>query len=847
MRFVPAEGWLTVCLHLAIVLVSVGAIQRRDWTDNLSILTPLATAAVLQGFLLAKTRVADLLAHMLAFGAAVFASVMMTVMTMDVVEEGYRARLRILWDRSEDWYTRVQTGNGTDDTELFVLLMGVTVWLIAYSSAWMLYRKHWLIASLLLPGGVLAITFAYSTDSSPRPIFLYGFASCLLAARFHAHQRQVEWTRSRVPSPDQLPWHFVRGGITVTAIAVLLAWSLPANAPDPVLDRVADRLEQPISAVQDRWNDFVDNFGGNRPGGRFASFNESFRLGGDLNLSDEKVAIVNSSQPVYLAAHRYNRYDGHGWTTDVESTFRGQDNDGDGLAPLVTFEPGNEVFLSPLVRQDRNGENATVTVLKPKGDLIFTVETYLSSSERAGVQLGWQQLVDERFPIAGADVNAQPVDLREFIDLLKSTTFGLDPTTNNLTPSDPAKAKQIEAKQKELHERHLDVTWEVNAEGQAETLVVNGQIPIYDDVEAVRAEDKPEEGDRYDVTGLVSGASAEALRNAQGDDPQFIIERYLGNPTTVTLATIDLAIQKTTGKTNRYDQAVAIQEYLRETFPYDEQVDVAPADRDAVDYFLFEGKRGYCEYFASAMVVMLRSVDVPARLVAGYRSASFDEESGGYLYREKQAHTWVEVYFPGYGWIPFEPTPGLDRFDLGTDEETAPTPTPEPTQAPNKPTPTPTLVPTPAASPAPNTLTDPSEPNQGASTAERILNALGKAIAVFVLIMMVIALFASAMWHWKFRGLRPSAAMFARIQRVGKWWGVKPDSTLTPVEFARELGRVAPSVRRPARIVAELYETEQYSGRPPDPNASRTAKRAWTDARNTLLRSVHSWRKRKKK
>jgi hypothetical protein len=103
------------------------------------------------------------------------------------------------------------------------------------------------------------------------------------------------------------------------------------------------------------------------------------------------------------------------------------------------------------------------------------------------------------------------------------------------------------------------------------------------------------------------------------------------------------------------------------------------------------------------------------------------------------------------------------------------------------------------------------------------------------------------MWHWRFRGLRPSAAMFARIQRVGKWWGVKPDSTLTPVEFARELGRVAPSVRRPARIVAEMYETEQYGGRPPDPNSSRAAKRAWTDARNTLLRSVPRWRKRRNK
>jgi hypothetical protein len=346
---------------------------------------------------------------------------------------------------------------------------------------------------------------------------------------------------------------------------------------------------------------------------------------------------------------------------------------------------------------------------------------------------------------------------------------------------------------------------------------------------------------------LLSVASAEALQTAQGDDPDFITARYTGNPTTVTQRTVDKAIEITAGSTNRYDQAFAIQEWLRKTFPYDEQVDVAPPDQDAVDYFLFEGKRGYCEYFASAMVVMLRSVNVPARLVAGYHSAPFDPDQGGYLYREKQAHTWVEVYFPNYGWIPFEPTPPFDRFSLGSDEEAEPTPTPEPTQAPNEPEPTATLAPTPAASPAPNTLTEPSDPTQGPSTAERILTALGKVVAMFVLVLMVIAFLASAMWHWKLRGLRPSAAMYARIQRVGKWWGVKPDSTLTPIEFARELGRVAPPVRKPARIVAEMYETEQYGSRPLDSTASRTAKRAWTDARNSLLRSLPSWRKRRKK
>src|SRR3954454_14279752 len=86
--------------------------------------------------------------------------------------------------------------------------------------------------------------------------------------------------------------------------------------------------------------------------------------------------------------------------------------------------------------------------------------------------------------------------------------------------------------------------------------------------------------------------------------------------------------------------------------------------------------------------------------------------------------------------------------------------------------------------------------------------------------------------------MRPGASMFARVQRVGKWWGVQPDATMTPVEYARELGRVAPAVRRPARVVADLYESEQYGPSPTDQSTDRQAKRAWTETRNSMLRSL---------
>src|SRR5207249_2097827 len=81
-----------------------------------------------------------------------------------------------------------------------------------------------------------------------------------------------------------------------------------------------------------------------------------------------------------------------------------------------------------------------------------------------------------------------------------------------------------------------------------------------------------------------------------------------------------------------------------------------PRDMDPMEYFLFNSRQGYCEYFASAMGDMLRSLGIPSRLVNGYGPGTFDEHVGKYVVRESDAHTWVEAYFPNYGWIPFEPT-----------------------------------------------------------------------------------------------------------------------------------------------------------------------------------------------
>ena len=166
-------------------------------------------------------------------------------------------------------------------------------------------------------------------------------------------------------------------------------------------------------------------------------------------------------------------------------------------------------------------------------------------------------------------------------------------------------------------------------------------------------------GDQYEVTSRISNANVESLQSASTNYPEWVTDTYLQTPEELTPETLALAEQLTTGFDNPYDKATAVQNYLRENISYNDQIDAPPADVEPIHYTLFESQEAYCTYYASAMAMMLRSQDVPTRIVNGYAQGDFDDETNSYRVRASNAHTWVEVYFPNYGWIQFEPTASI--------------------------------------------------------------------------------------------------------------------------------------------------------------------------------------------
>ena len=175
----------------------------------------------------------------------------------------------------------------------------------------------------------------------------------------------------------------------------------------------------------------------------------------------------------------------------------------------------------------------------------------------------------------------------------------------------------------------------------------------------------------YKADSYIPVVTIEEMRKAPADYPNDIADRYLALPKSLPDRVHALARDITKGLANPYDKAKAVESYLRATYPYDLDVPAPPKDQDVADYFLFDLKRGYCDYYATAMVVLARSSGLPARFVSGYSPGSYDAPNAQYVVREMHAHSWAEIYFTGIGWVEFEPTASEPEIERAKPEELA--------------------------------------------------------------------------------------------------------------------------------------------------------------------------------
>jgi transglutaminase-like putative cysteine protease len=373
-------------------------------------------------------------------------------------------------------------------------------------------------------------------------------------------------------------------------------------------------------------------------------------------------------------------------------------------------------------------------------------------------------------------------------------------------------------------------------------------------------------GQQYAVISSVSVAGAEELRPAGTDYPDWIQQRYLQLPqspdrqpvenpdrqpaqnrqppqngsrqfqTTINgqrvspsvFRIMTLTRRVTDGTKNPYDSAVAIESYLRR-FKYDINVSTPPPDRDAVDWFLTTSRAGYCDYFASAMAVMARTIGIPSRVVTGYNTGTYNEQTGYYDVRQENAHTWPELFFPEYGWVRFEPTPSQPASSRPETSTVAAAST-QPMDAGDL-----QALGLDTSSRDKLLLDDPYYPgaqstSNGSLTWDNSLN--WPPIFASLVVLFVAVLSAWRLLRWRMSRLSPSGWVYLQMCAVAALAGWKVRPSQTPLEYGRLLSHASPELRPDVDLVINCYVEETYRGK--RPAEAGEAERSWTRLRTRL-------------
>ncbi len=321
---------------------------------------------------------------------------------------------------------------------------------------------------------------------------------------------------------------------------------------------------------------------------------------------------------------------------------------------------------------------------------------------------------------------------------------------------------------------------------------------------------RSEAGSRYAAITRLSTATPDQLRQANPEEiPNSILARYTQLPDSIPPRVHDLAQEIAVEQPTAYDQALVLERFLRQ-YTYSLDVTLPPEDVDPVDFFLFDLQAGYCDYYASSMVVLARSLGLPARLATGFLAQPADED-GFQTIRQIHAHSWAEIYFADYGWIEFEPTatfitphdpppeflsPGFEPDDSAAAGETPPIPA----RAPQRPFP---------------------------------WNQIWILLAITAVILLI--------WLWLRRRRTDLDAVelaYGRLQHNAAKIGQPPRSGQTPQEFnlallayldqvARQprLAKLTRNMQKPLVKLTNLFEKHQYS--PAKEEVGETAETLW--------------------
>ena len=775
----PPDGWVAAGLLLLNMIIVVWSVEVADWAPTPSLVLVMILAVLTA---IPLTRVRLWTPVVLPVGLLIGIGVIIWQMVVAAPDELQVATAGELFERLGLWVLAARNEGISVDPVPFAVGLMMAAWLSGYLAGWVFfrYRNFWGVFALGAVGLMSNLTFL--PDTASIYLAIYVFTGLLLVGWVQSMRSRQRWDAEGRVYDGHLGILTVSDTSIVAIVALVIAFLLPVGGQWGPANTFYSLTRTPLVQWEEDFNRLFAGLPARRPL-PYRIWGDTMAFQGTINPTDTPVLQVNSPVPLYWKARSYATYTHEGWLSDG----------------TVLREPGwKPEYSTPDPYQERF--NVTFEV----------IPNY-----------------DSRSLFAGGQVIGANRDVR--VETFDSPRYVIDPTLESetdLLPSalqlavhglrDAVSADAFAAAETVagvLPTSFVLESIERDSSGSVVNAVIGEIVPSEPDVLAVRAAGgAAEAGEPYQLTASVSSAEPEELRTAGEEYAPWLWSRYTQLPPDMPPRVAELARSITGGEETPYDKAVAIEQYLKHSYTYNLAIDPPPFGADGVDHFLFESGQGYSEYFGSAMTVLMRSLGVPARMTTGYTTGNLADGSHIYVVTDRHSHGWTEVFFPGYGWIPFEPTPGRDIPVAIPPEERAR-----------------------MASSAADTsdvddllceieeecedfedgldesdLVAGDAINTGwTSTARSILPWIGGAAAVVV----ALALSVWGLWRWLFAPPRDVPGAYRRLRRLGRFASIPQREYQTPHQWAGMLASAVPEQGEEIRRIVNAYARHTYAGR----------------------------------
>ncbi len=415
-----------VALFLTVWMVGsvIWALGHAGWDPLLGRLPVVAIPALAIGYGSAKTRRLPLSAwHTLALLGGALTCWLVAITAPGVATGSPKHRTILLWRDGVAWTQAAGRGEASNDHVLFLLIVSVLVFALAYMVMGWVFRTGSSALAIGVPGIALLATVGTTGLNGRWYLAAFLLGAIPLAARFAGFRQEARWQQQWIAYPATLRSRYLSVGSGIALVLILLTTALPLSVHISAVNKAWERAQHPAqrlyATVQERFTRAVDGQGQPTVVPGFASFGPTFRLAGSLNLSDAPAVVLTAQEGHYLSANAYDFYTGLGWEDRATTTFNPQGPNG------AIYSPQVSVGATQQVPRPTGGAEATQSIpcdtqfLRPRGTLLYSCGQAETLSVDTRVSLSWQQLGQTGLAIPPA-ANATPAPLTNLVGLVSS-------------------------------------------------------------------------------------------------------------------------------------------------------------------------------------------------------------------------------------------------------------------------------------------------------------------------------------------------------------------------------------------------------------------------------------------